>query len=119
MTKCRRSLLPLLIALLVGACARQQPAYYVDSATGRPVAVAQQAPQPAEKRERGLFNNLALSRPAYAAPAYAQQAYAQQSYVRPQIYSPPAAYPPHQTPPMGGPYARPPQVNPYAQARWY
>lgn len=114
MTKRSRCLWPILIALVVGACARQQPAYFVDSATGRPVAVAQQTPPTNEKRERGLFNSFAANRPAYTAPASAQQAYAQQTYAQPQSYSRPAAYQA-----MGGPYARPPQVNPYAQARWY
>jgi polysaccharide export outer membrane protein len=90
-------------ALAVGACARQQPVYYVlDSNTGQPVPVATQqqsmppqyAQQPAAQpryaqSDRGLFS----SSPAYAQQAYGQppqyeqqpdarQTYAQQRYVQ-------------------------------------
>ncbi len=71
-----RPLLPILFALAAGACARQQPAYYVtDSATGQRVPTAQQdAPQ----HERGVFTSsgsFSLSAPrssGYYADAQAQ-----------------------------------------------
>ncbi len=92
-----RLLLVGLAALAVGACARQQPAYYVmDPSTGQPVPVvtqqyAQQAyaqqnyQQPAassynQNTSRGLFA---------ASPAAAQESYAQQSYAQ-QPQQPPA-----------------------------
>jgi polysaccharide export outer membrane protein len=87
-----RLLLAVLAALAVGACARQQPVYYVmDPNTGQPVPVmtqqqlaqpdyAQQAYQPpaaqsyAQSGGRGLFS----SSPATSQQSYAQQSYAQQ-----------------------------------------
>jgi polysaccharide export outer membrane protein len=83
-----RLLLPLLAALAVSACARQQPAYYVmDPNTGQPVPVvtqqqytqpqyaqqnyqSQAAPSYDQSGGRGLFSS---------SPATAQQSYAQQS----------------------------------------
>ena len=89
-----RLLLPILAALAVGACARQQAAYYVvDPNTGQPVPVVQQqqlaAPQyaqqtyqqpQAEPSERGLFSS------RQSVP----QVYAQQSYVPQPQYTQPA-----------------------------
>ena len=82
-----RLLTPLLIAMAVAACARQQAASYVlDPSTGQPVPVVQQyappqygyaqagypqaAPQPAypQPQGRGLYN----ARQGYAAASYAQ-----------------------------------------------
>ena len=53
MTPRTHLLWPVLIALTAGACARQQPAYYVDSVTGQPVAMAQ-TPQPAPQQTAAL-----------------------------------------------------------------
>jgi polysaccharide export outer membrane protein len=92
-------MVPILVALLAAACARQQAAYYVvDPATGQPVPVVSQyqygeAPyaqaQPgypsapdAPVAGRGLFN--------------AQQGYAQPYYA--QSYQPPAAPPQYAAP---------------------
>jgi polysaccharide export outer membrane protein len=83
-----RLLLAVTAALAVGACARQQPAYYVmDPNTGQPVPVVSQqsyaspdyAQQPAtqsyaQSGGRGLFS----SSPGTAQQSYAQQSYAQQ-----------------------------------------
>jgi polysaccharide export outer membrane protein len=102
-----RLLLPILAALAVSACARQQPTYYVvDPASGQPVPVmtqqqqfaqpqyAQQTnqqptyqppttqPQSAASGERGLFNARQSARQGYVQPQYAQPAY-QQSYQPP------------------------------------
>jgi polysaccharide export outer membrane protein len=94
-----RLLLVGLAALAVGACARQQPVYYVmDPNTGQPVPVVTQqqfgqqayaqqsyqqpaAPSNNQSGGRGLFSS---------SPASAQESYAQQSYVPP---SPPQAPP--------------------------
>jgi polysaccharide export outer membrane protein len=108
-----RLLLPLLAALAVAACARQQAAYYVvDPSTGQPVPVVtqqtyaqpqyaqpgyRQQPQYAQQtyaqpqassESRGLYS----SSPAYAQQAYAQPQYAQQSYAQP-AYQQPVAQP--------------------------
>jgi polysaccharide export outer membrane protein len=95
-----RLLLPLLAALAVSACMRQQQTMYViDPNTGQPVPViqqqftqpqyAQQPYQPAPPSDqnggRGLFSS---------SPAYAQQAYAQQPYPQPDAQP--------QTAPSGG-----------------
>ena len=100
-----RLLLAVMAALAVGACARQQPVYYVmDPNTGQPVPVATQQsyvlpqynntqqsygqpsyqqPSPTQS-DRGLFS----SSPAYAQqaydqpPQYEQQTYAQQRYAQ-------------------------------------
>jgi polysaccharide export outer membrane protein len=107
-----RSLLALVTALAVSACARQQQTYYViDPNTGQPVPVVNQqaysvpsmppissSPMSAQASannrtsdSRGLFS----SSPAYAQQTYADPAaYAQatpQSYAQPQAASPQAA----------------------------
>ena len=65
-----RLLLPLLAALAVSACMRQQQTYSVISPnTGQPAA-----PSSDQRGTRGLFSS---------SPAYAQQAYAQQPYQQP------------------------------------
>jgi polysaccharide export outer membrane protein len=91
-----RLLLAVVAALAVGACARQQPAYYiVDPANGQLVPVVTQpqyaqqtyqqpAAQPqaaASSGERGLFT----SQQSYAQPQYVQppQQYAPQTYQQP------------------------------------
>src|SRR5580704_3426559 len=90
-----RFYLPILAALMVAGCARQQQAYVIDPATGRPVPVviqqqsappqyaqASYQPQAAASGERGLFNS------RQSAPlTYAQQP----QYVRPSVQSPMAA----------------------------
>ena len=83
-----RLLLAVVAALAAGACARQQPAYYVmDPNTGQPVPVVSQqsyaspdyAQQPAtqsyaQSGGRGLFGSSSEA----AQQSYAQQSYAQQ-----------------------------------------
>ena len=132
-----RLLLAVMAALAVGACARQQPTYYVlNPNTGQPVVARQQfAPpryaqpthgQPAYRQpsptqsDRGLYS----SSPAYAQQAYdqprnAQQAYAQPSYQPPArgergLFTPggPFAAQPRYAVPQGGPYVAAP--NAYA-----
>ena len=134
-----RLLIALVATLAVGACARQQPTYYVlDPNTGQPVPVVarqQFAPpryaqqthgQPAYRQpsptqsERGLYS----SSPAYAQQAYDQPRYAQQAYVQPPYQPPvsserglftpggPFAAQPHYAVPQGGPYVAAP--NAYA-----
>jgi hypothetical protein len=90
-----RFYLPILVGLTAAGCARQQQAYIIDPATGRPVPVAiQQQPVPpqyaqanyqsqaAASGERGLFNS------RQSAPlTYAQQP----QYVRPSAQPPMAA----------------------------
>src|SRR5664279_4438833 len=91
-----RLLLVGLAALAVGACARQQPAYYVmDPNTGQPVPVVTQqqfgqqayaqqtAAQPAassngQGSSRGLFSSSSFGSPFGGQDAYAQQGYAPQ-----------------------------------------
>jgi polysaccharide biosynthesis/export protein len=104
-----RILLPTLLALVAGACARQpqQTTYVIDPVTGRPVPVVQQYRGPAagqafaqqtssQGSERGLFGSPQAAQqaytpqPQYAAPAYPQQTYAQ-AYTQPQ-YAPPQQY---------------------------
>jgi len=91
-----RFLLPLIAALAVAACARQQQAaYYVtDPQTGQPVPVVQQysgpeqyvqaqqygQPQYAQSSSRGLFGT---SQPAYAQPQYGYQPAPQPQYAPP------------------------------------
>jgi putative serine protease PepD len=118
---------PVLIALSVGACARQQqPAYYVDSATGQPVAMAQSMPQPQQHAtaqtqqtpERGLYNTFysqssAPPAPQYQAPIYAQQQ--QQPAYTAQTYTPPA-YKPAQQVAQAQVYTQP---QTYAQPQVY
>jgi polysaccharide export outer membrane protein len=74
-------------ALAVGACARQQPTYYVlDANTGQPMPAMTQQPlmQPQYARsERGLFSSSpAYAQQAYGQPQYEQQPYAQQRYAQ-------------------------------------
>ena len=134
-----RLLIALVATLAVGACARQQPTYYVlDPNTGQPVPVVarqQFAPpryaqqthgQPAYRQpsptqsERGLYS----SSPAYAQQAYDEPRYARQAYAQPS-YRPPArgerglftqgrpfAAQPRYAMPQGGPYVAAP--NAYA-----
>jgi hypothetical protein len=112
-----RLLLAVLAALAVGACARQQPTYYVlNPNTGQPVY-----PQPSPTQsDRGLYS----SSPAYAQQAYDQPRYAQPVYAQP-TYQPPAsggrglftqggpfAAQPRYAVPQGGPYVAAP--NAYA-----
>ena len=82
-----RLLLAVVAALAVGACARQQPVYYVlNPNTGQPVPVVMQqqavSPQyaqqtyqqpPAEPGERGLFSSRQSAPQIYAQQAYATQ----------------------------------------------
>jgi len=93
-----RLLLVGLAALAVGACARQQPAYYVmDPSTGQPVPVVAQQQYAAPSYEqsasptfeqadgRGLYSSSpAYAQQSYGQPTYAQQSYAQQSYAQQQ-----------------------------------
>ena len=91
---------PVLIALSVGACARQQ----------QPAYTAQTYTPPAYKPAQQVAQAQVYTQPqTYAQP----QVYAQQ----PQAYRQPA--PQYYQPYAGGPYAAAPQANPYAQARWY
>jgi polysaccharide export outer membrane protein len=112
-------MVPILVALLAAACARQQAAYYtVDPSTGQPVPVVSQygdaqyaqtgagyaPPVYAQADRRGLFN----SQPSYAqpyqpAPQYTAprgrglfntpRGYVQQQYVQPQYAQPQYAQP--------------------------
>lgn len=109
-------LLPILAALAVSACARQQSAYYVvDPSTGQPVPVitqqqqfaqpqyAQQTyqqptyqqpttqPQSAAMSGRGLFNARQSARQAYVQPQYTQPTYQEPTYQ--QSYQQPVAQP--------------------------
>jgi len=123
-----RLLLAVVAALAVGACARQQPTYYVlNPNTGQPVPVvaqqqfaqprfaqqsygqpAYQQPSPTPS-DRGLYS----SSPAYAQQAYDQPQYAQQTYL--QQSTQPALTPPSSSSrgrglfTQGGPFAAQPQ----------
>ena len=87
-----RLLLAVMAALAVGACARQQPTYYViDPNTGQPVPVVTAAALRASRNMRSRLRPAAYQQPSPAqsdrglfssSPAYAQQAYGQ-----PAIYS--------------------------------
>ena len=132
-----RLLLAVVAALAVGACARQQPTYYVlNPNTGQPVVAQQQFAQPRyaqqtygqpayqppspTQSDRGLYS----SSPAYAQQAYDQPRYAQQAYVQPSYQPPvsserglfmpggPFAAQPQYAAPLGGPYVAAP--NAYA-----
>ena len=111
-----RLLIAVVATFAVGACARQQPTYYVlDPNTGQPVPVVarqQFAPpryaqqthgQPAYRQpsptqsERGLYS----SSPAYAQQAYDQPQYTRQAYAQPS-HQQPAATPPRTAPSGGG-----------------
>jgi polysaccharide export outer membrane protein len=86
-----RLLLPILAALAVSACARQQPAYYViDPNTGQPVpVVAQQPLAPPQYAQPSYGQPQYVQQPQYAPPQYAQQP---QTYAAP-AYQPPVAPP--------------------------
>ena len=142
--RCARFLLPVLMpvvaALMLAACARQQTYYAVDPASGQPVPVvtqqtyapppqyAQQTyPQPASSDPRGLYS----TSPAYAQQSYEQPAYQQPNYQQPvavasderglfnsrrsapQVYS----QQPYVAQPQGGPYVAAPSS--YAAAPPY
>ena len=95
-----RFLLAGLLALAGGACARQQPAYYVvDPATGQPVPVVQQYAQPQyaqnytqpaysqpQAQQAQASENRGLFTSRRRAPAYAPQTYTQPGYA-PQVYA--------------------------------
>src|SRR5450759_236720 len=77
-----RLLLAVLAALAVGACARQQPTYYVlDPNTGQPVPVVTQQQQfaPPEYAQQGYAQPPQSVQP----PQYAQQTYVPPSYQQP------------------------------------
>ena len=103
-----RLLLAVLAAFAVGACARQQPTYYVvDPNTGQPVPVVTQQQQfaPPEYAQQGYAQPPQSVQPPYdqssrglfsSSPATAQQSYAQQTYLAPSYQQPvrhPAAQP--------------------------
>ena len=88
-----RFLLPILAALAVAGCARQQQAYYIiDPQTGQPVPVVTQQQQPYGQPQ---YAQQAYEQPAYQQPAaqpqYAQPQYAQPQYTQPQYAQAPAA----------------------------
>jgi len=77
-----RLLLAVLAAFAVGACARQQPTYYVvDPNTGQPVPVVTQQQQfaPPEYAQQGYAQPAQSVQP----PQYAQQTYVPPSYQQP------------------------------------
>jgi len=140
-----RLLIAVVAALTVGACARQQPTYYMlNPNTGQPVPVATQqqfAPpryaqqtygQPAYRpsspaqSDRGLYSSSpAYAQQAYDQPRYARQAYAQPSYQPPAsggrgLFTPggPFAAQPHYAVPQGGPYVAAPNAAAQAAPRW-
>jgi polysaccharide biosynthesis/export protein len=95
-----RSMVPILVALLAAACARQQQTYYViDPQTGQPVPVVQQytPPQQYAGPEQYVQAQTAQQRDAqsgnrglFGSPQSAQQAYAQPQYAQPAYQPPPA-----------------------------
>jgi hypothetical protein len=118
-----RLLLPTLLALTVGACASQQPAYYVtDAATGQPVAAAQNTAH----GDRGLFGSSApqfgaTSRSAYAAAPQSEADTGGRGLFNSDLFSshsraPVYAYQPQQ--PQTYSYQPPPQQA-YAQQSQY
>ncbi|HLA20696.1 MAG TPA: hypothetical protein VJZ74_04485, partial [Pseudolabrys sp.] len=107
-------LLAVVAALAVGACARQQPTYYVvDPSTGQPAPMVTQQqfaqPQYAQQSygqpayQQAAQSNRALysSSPAYAQQAYDQPQYTRQAYAQPS-HQQPAATPPRAAPRTGG-----------------
>jgi hypothetical protein len=103
-----RILMPILLALAVVACARQQQeAYYlIDPGTGQPVPMAQrygqpgqpqyaqaghpqQHPQAAYPQSQQPQQAQASNRGLFSSPQAAQQAYAQPQYVQPAYQPPP------------------------------
>ena len=118
-----RFLLPILAALAVAGCARQQQTYYViDPQTGQPVpVVTQQQPYGQPQYAQPAYQQPAASpqyaQPQVAQPQYAQApaapkqpaansrglfsrspAYAQQSYTQQPVYQQPAPQPTYQQP---------------------
>src|SRR5512141_407846 len=97
-----RLMVPILVALLAAACARQQPAYYVmDPQTGQPVPVVQQYSGPEQYVQAQQYGQPQYAQPAPAQPRYAQSGnrglfgslqgdYAQPQYAQPQNARPPA-----------------------------
>ncbi len=95
-----RFLLPILAALAVAACARQQQAYVIDPASGRAVPVVTQSyasPQYAQQAyAQQSYAQQSDAQPQDAEQAYAQQTYSQQTYAQPQYaeaYPQPVAQP--------------------------
>jgi polysaccharide biosynthesis/export protein len=88
-----RIVLPVLLALLVAACARQEPGYSLDQAKGRPVAQQSAYTQRGDVRQsygpRGYV--LQYQPPQYRPPQPAISAYAE----APQRYAHAAASPPY------------------------
>jgi polysaccharide export outer membrane protein len=125
-----RLLLAVVVALAVGACARQPPTnYVVDPNTGQPVPVvtqqqfaqpqyAQQTYQPPAAQpqyaqsQRGLYSS---------SPAYAQQAYAQPSYQQPAVTPPSSSSGGRGLFTQGGPFVAQPNYaqQPYAAQPQY
>lgn len=97
-----RLMVPILVALLAAACARQQPAYYVmDPQTGQPVPVVQQYSGAEQYVQAQQYGQPQYAQPAPAQPRYAQSGnrglfgslqgdYAQPQYAQPQNARPPA-----------------------------
>lgn len=85
-----RFFLPVLLALTAAACAReQQSSYYImDPATGQPVPVVQQYPQPQfgqYAQQQGQYAQQQYAQPQYGQPGqYAQATYGQPAYAPPQ-----------------------------------
>jgi protein involved in polysaccharide export with SLBB domain len=111
-----RILLPIALALVAAACARQQQTYYViDPATGRPVPVVQQYNQPSygqtyaqqpygQSASRGLFGSPQAAQQAYAQPQYAPASYPQAQYAQsyaPQAYAQSTTQPQYAQPTYG------------------
>ena len=97
-------LLPLTVALLAAACARQQQTYYVtDPQTGQPVPVVQQYSGPEQYVQAQQYGQPQYEQPAPAQPQYAQSGnrglfgslqgdYAQPQYAQLQYAPPPPQY---------------------------
>jgi protein involved in polysaccharide export with SLBB domain len=110
-----RLMVPILVALLAAACARQQPSYYVvDPQTGQSVPVVQQYSGPEQYVQAQQYGQPQYAQPAPAQPQYAQGGnrglfgslqgdYAQPQYAQPQYapqtqYAPQPQYAPPQAP---------------------
>jgi len=97
-------LLPLTVALLAAACARQQQTYYVtDPQTGQPVPVVQQYSGPEQYVQAQQYGQPQYAQPAPGQPQYAQSGnrglfgslqgdYAQPQYAQLQYAPPPPQY---------------------------
>ena len=93
-----RLMVPILVALLAAACARQQAAYYmVDPSTGQPVPVVNQYQYDQQYAQDGYAGSVP---PAYAQADRRGLFNAQPSYAQPyaQSYQPPVAPPPYAAP---------------------